>query len=378
MKKALFLVLLVVMVLSMAFAVQAEETIKIGFAFPMSGTAAMAGKYSSHGAQVLENALGGKIEINGVEYPIEFVFADTEGSEEKTVNVYQKLIEEEEVVAIVGPDSSKCALAAGPIAQNAGVSNIPSFATNTAVTQTGDYIFRACFIDPFQGAVAAAYAWESGYKTAVMMFNNADAYAVGLTDAFKESFEELGGEILGIEEYSGSDVKDYNVQLTKLAAKEADVLFLPNLNVELGLEIQQARAAGMTGPIICGDSADTPEVAQVAGDAANGVAYVSAFSAESTAPAAVEFVNAYTTLFPDELPNSNAELTYEATAMVLYALQNGGPDRESVKEALTTLEGLELPSGVMTMGADRNPVKGAVIMQYDENGVSHFVASVNP
>lgn len=378
MKKAVFVVLAVVMVLSMALAAQAEDTIKIGFAFPMSGTAAMAGKYSSHGAQVLENALGGKLEINGVEYPIEFVYADTEGSEEKTVNVYQKLIEEEEVVAIVGPDSSKCALAAGPIAQNIGVANVPTFATNTAVTQTGDYIFRACFIDPFQGSVAATYAWESGYKTAVVMFNNADAYAVGLTDAFKESFEALGGEVLGIEEYSGSDVKDYNVQLTKLAAKEADVLFLPNLNVELGLEIQQARAAGMTGPIICGDSADTPEVAQVAGDAANGVAYVSAFSAESDAPAAVEFVKAYTTLFPDELPNSNAELTYEATAMVLYALQNGGPDRESVKAALTTLEGLELPSGIMTMGADRNPVKGAVIMQYDENGVAHFVSAVNP
>ena len=105
---------------------------------------------------------------------------------------------------------------------------------------------------------------------------------------------------------------------------------------------------------------------------------VSAFSAESDAPAAVEFVKAYTTLFPDELPNSNAELTYEATAMVLYALQNGGPDRESVKAALTTLEGLELPSGIMTMGADRNPVKGAVIMQYDENGVAHFVSAVNP
>ena len=164
MRKAIFVVLTVVMVLSMAFVAQAQDTIKIGFAFPMSGTAAMAGKYSSHGAQVLENALGGKIEINGVEYPIEFVYADTEGSEEKTVNVYQKLIEEEEVVAIVGPDSSKCALAAGPIAQNSGTANVPTFATNTAVTQTGDYIFRACFIDPFQGAVAATYAWESGYR----------------------------------------------------------------------------------------------------------------------------------------------------------------------------------------------------------------------
>ena len=174
-------------------------------------------------------------------------------------------------------------------------------------------------------------------------------------------------------------MKDYNVQLTKLAAKGADVLLLPNLNVELGLEIQQARAAGITGPIICGDSADTPEVAQVAGDAANGVAYVSAFSAESTAPKAVEFVEKYTALNPGEVPNSNAELTYEATAMVLYALQNAETlDREGVKNALASLEGLELPSGVMAMGPDRNPVKGAVIMQYDAEGVAHYLASVNP
>lgn len=379
MKKALVLVLTVVMVLSMVVCAQAEDTIKIGFAFPMSGNAAMAGKYSSHGAQVLENELGGKIEIKGVEYPIEFVFGDTEGSEEKTVNVYQKLIEEEEVIAIVGPDASKCALAAGPIAQNAGCPNVATFATNTAVTQTGDAIFRACFIDPFQGDVAAAYAWDSGYKTAVIMFNNADAYAIGLKDSFVESFTARGGEVLGIEEYSGSDVKDYNVQLTKLAAKNADVLLLPNLNVELGLEIQQARTAGIACPIICGDSADTPEVAQVAGPAVDGVAYVSAFSAESTAPAAVDFVEKYVALFPDELPNSNAELTYEATAIVLNALQNAETlDREGVRAAIASLSGLELPSGVMTMGEDRNPVKGAVIMQYDAEGVSHFVASVNP
>ena len=355
------------------------ETIKIGFAFPMSGSAAMAGKYSSHGAQVIEQELGGKITLQGKEYNIEFVYMDTEGTEEKTVNVYQKLIEEEKVIAIVGPDASKCALAAGPVAQNAGCPNVATFATNTAVTETGDYIFRACFIDPFQGKVAATYCWDSGYKTACIMFNNADAYAVGLKDAFTENFEALGGKVLATEEYSGSDVKDYNVQLTKLAAQNPDCVLFPNLNVELGLQIQQARTAGITCPILCGDSADTPEVAQVAGPAAEGVAYVSAFSAESTAPAAVEFVEKYTALFPDELPNSNAELTYEATRMVLYALENATEiSREGVRDALAALDGLELPSGAMSVGEDRNPIKGAVIMEYDSEGVSHFVSSVNP
>lgn len=382
MKKVLALVLAVLMIVSMCACSSAKkedtvETIKIGLAFPMSGTAAMAGKYSTHGADVLKEELGGKITVGDKEYPVEFVTMDTEGSEEKTTNVYQKLIEEEKVIAIVGPDSSKCMLAAAPIAQNAKCPAITTFGTNTAVTEVGNYIFRACFIDPFQGSVAAAYCDQQGYKTACIMFNNADAYAVGLKDAFVENFK---GEVLAIEEYSGSDVKDYNVQLTKLAAQNPDVLLLPNLNVELGLQIQQARTAGLNCPIICGDSADTPDVANVAGPDIEGVAYVSAFSAESTDEAAKKFVDAYVKLYPDELPNSNAELTYETAKMVVWAIQNAKTlDRDGVRDALDTIDGLELPSGKMTMDpTTRNPIKGGVIMQYDAEGVTHYVSSVNP
>ena len=382
MKKVLALVLAVLMIVSMCACSSAKkedtvETIKIGLAFPMSGTAAMAGKYSTHGADVLKEELGGKITVGDKEYPVEFVTMDTEGSEEKTTNVYQKLIEEEKVIAIVGPDSSKCMLAAAPIAQNAKCPAITTFGTNTAVTEVGNYIFRACFIDPFQGSVAAAYCDQQGYKTACIMFNNADAYAVGLKDAFVENFK---GEVLAIEEYSGSDVKDYNVQLTKLAAQNPDVLLLPNLNVELGLQIQQARTVGLNCPIICGDSADTPDVANVAGPAIEGVAYVSAFSAESTDEAAKNFVDAYVKLYPDELPNSNAELTYETAKMVVWAIQNAKTlDRDGVRDALDAIDGLELPSGKMTMDpTTRNPIKGGVIMQYDAEGVTHYISTVNP
>ena len=382
MKKVLALVLAVLMIVSMCACSSGKkeatvETIKIGLAFPMSGTAAMAGKYSTHGADVLKEELGGKITVGDKEYPVEFVTMDTEGSEEKTTNVFQKLIEEEKVIAIVGPDSSKCMLAAAPIAQNAKCPAITTFGTNTAVTEVGNYIFRACFIDPFQGSVAAAYCDQQGYKTACIMFNNADAYAVGLKDAFVENFK---GEVLAIEEYSGSDVKDYNVQLTKLAAQNPDVLLLPNLNVELGLQIQQARTAGLNCPIVGGDSCDTPDVAKVAGPAIEGVAYVSAFSAESTDEAAKNFVDAYVKLYPDELPNSNAELTYETAKMVVWAIQNAKTlDRDGVRDALDTIDGLELPSGKMTMDpTTRNPIKGGVIMQYDAEGVTHYVSSVNP
>lgn len=382
MKKVLALVLAVLMIVSMCACNSAKkedtvETIKIGLAFPMSGTAAMAGKYSTHGADVLKEELGGKITVGDKEYPVEFVTMDTEGSEEKTTNVFQKLIEEEKVIAIVGPDSSKCMLAAAPIAQNAKCPAITTFGTNTAVTEVGNYIFRACFIEPFQGSVAAAYCDQQGYKTACIMFNNADAYAVGLKDAFVENFK---GEVLAIEEYSGSDVKDYNVQLTKLAAQNPDVLLLPNLNVELGLQIQQARTAGLNCPIVGGDSCDTPDVANVAGPAIEGVAYVSAFSAESTDEAAKNFVDDYVKLYPDELPNSNAELTYETAKMVVWAIQNAKTlDRDGVRDALDTIDGLELPSGKMTMDpTTRNPIKGGVIMQYDAEGVTHYVSTVNP
>lgn len=380
MKKVFALVLAVLMVCALCACGAKEgssDTIKIGLAFPMSGTAAMAGNYSTHGAEVLKQELGGKLTVGGKEYSVEFITMDTEGSEEKTTNVYQKLIEEEKVIAIVGPDSSKCMLAASPIAQNAKCPAITTFGTNTAVTEVGDYIFRACFIDPFQGSVAAAYCTQAGYQTACIMFNNADAYSVGLKDAFVENFP---GEVLAIEEYSGSDVKDYNVQLTKLAAENPDVLLLPNLNVELGLQIQQARTAGLTCPIVCGDSADTKDVANVAGAAIDGVAYVSAFSAESTDEAAKSFVDAYVGLYPDEVPNSNAELTYEACKMVIWAIQNAATlDRAGVRDALAAIDGLALPSGSMKMDAStRNPIKGGVIMQYDAEGVTHYVSTVNP
>ena len=174
-------------------------------------------------------------------------------------------------------------------------------------------------------------------------------------------------------------MKDYNVQLTKLASSNPECVFFPNLLGELGLQIQQARAAGLTCPIVCGDSADTPEVGEVAGAAVENVAYVSAFSAEATTDAAKSFVEKYTAKFDGETPNSNAELAYEATQMVLYALQNADElTREGVRDALKEIKDLELPSGKMSMAEDRNPIKGGVVMQYDADGVSHYVSSINP
>jgi len=381
----LLCIFLVATILISTFSVSAAElgeTIKIGVVCPISGSAAIAGKYIVNGVKLLEAELdsAGGIEKDGVLYPVEFIYEDNEAKEDITANVYQKLIYQDEVIAILGPDMSKAILAAGPIAQAAGVPNIGTFTTNPAVTEIGDFIFRACFIDPFQGKVAATYAWEAGYKTAGVLYNNADAYSKGLYEFFKMTFEELGGKVVEAQAYSGSDVKDYNVQLTKIKATNPDCVFMPNLLNEVGLQIKQARSIGITAPLIGGDSWDTPEVADIAGaENIKGSVYISAFSAENPDPIAQEFVTRFKEAYNGDLPNSNATLAYEAGKMIVEGIINSKTlDRKGVRDAIAQIKDLKLPSGSLTVGEDRNPIKGASVMQYDETGTARFLKVVNP
>lgn len=357
------------------------ETLKIGIVCPISGQGAAAGKYIVNGVRLIEGKLAaeGGLLVGNTRHPIKFVYEDNEAKEEITTNVYQKLINQDNVIAIAGPDMSKCILAAAPIAQRSGCVAVGTFTTNEAVTQVGDYIFRACFIDSFQGRVAATYAWEEGYKTAGIIYNNADAYAKGLYESFVECFEGLGGRIVEVQAYSGSDIKDFNVQLTKIAAANPEILFIPNMFTEIPLQVQQARAVGITCPIVGGDSMDTPDVPNLAGHKnIVGTAYVSAFSADEPNPLAKEFVKAFRDAYGMD-PNSNAVLAYESVAMILDSIQRAPTlDRAGVRDAMASIEDLQLPSGTVTVDTDRNPIKGAAILMYAENGVPKFVKTVNP
>jgi branched-chain amino acid transport system substrate-binding protein len=357
------------------------ETLRIGVVSPMSGPGATAGKYIVNGVKLLEEKLKaeGGLLVGDTRYPIEFLYEDNEAKEETTTNVYQKLINQDNVIAIVGPDMSKAILAAGPIAQSAGVVAVGTFTTNEAVTQVGDYIFRACFIDPFQGKAAATYAWDAGFKTAAVIYNNADAYSKGLYENFELAFTELGGEIVEVQAYSGSDIKDYNVQLTKIKAANPDVVFIPNMFTEIPLQVRQARELGITAKFVGGDSMDAPEVAQLAGfENIEGTAYVSAFSPDNPDPVAQEFVKAFNDAYGMN-PNSNAVLAYEAAMMILESIKNAATvDRKGVRDAMASLKDLHLPSGTITVGPDRNPIKGAAILMYNSEGVPEFVVNVNP
>jgi len=355
-----------------------ENVIKIGVIAEISGDAAVAGKYVVNGAKLLESEIAaeGGLTINGTTYKIEFVYEDNESKEDVTVNAMQKLINQENVIAVIGPASSKRSLVSFPIAQQAGVVAITSYGTNEAVTQIGDYCFRACFIDSFQGYAAAKHMKDEGYKKVAILFNNADAYSVGLKDAFIENFT---GEVVAIESYSGSDTTDFNVQLAKIAAEKPDALFFPNLYLELPLQIQQARNANLTCPIVTGDSADNPEILALAGlDNLKGVRYISAFAGDSTDEYTAKFAKAYKEMFGEEA-NGDAVLIYEAGMMVIEGLKTAKKiDRASLRDAIANIKDLKVPTGVITVGEDRNPIKGAVVMEYDGEGQRHFLTVVNP
>jgi len=359
----------------------ASDEIKIGVVCPISGQSAIAGEYIKNGIDLIVDQLAkdGGLDVKGKKVQVKFIYEDNEAKPETTANVYRKLIDQDKVIAIVGPDMSKCILASGPIAQAAKIPAIGTFTTNEQVTKVGDFLFRACFIDPFQGKVMAQYAADTlGAKTAGILYNNADDYSKGLMENFTKAFEEKGGKVVEAQAYGGADVKDFNAQLTKIKAANPEVLFMPNQFGEVPLQMKQARQMGITAQFLGGDSWDSPDVPNIAGvDIVEGSAFDAAFSPDDPSPICQDFVKKYNDKYGKN-PNSNAVLAYEAAMVVLEGIKNAETlDGQGVRDAMAKIQNLEVPSGTITFDENRNPVKGAVVNVY-KGGVPSYVTTVNP
>lgn len=383
-KKLVGIALCAVLLLNVAACGKSEtevpDVVKIGFAGTLSGENALVGQYQKNAIKVVENELAendGCIEIMGKPVKVEIVLEDTEAKADICTNVYRKFVDDYGCTAIVGPNESSSALAACPVAQEAEVPTVAVFATNEEVTNVGDYIFRACYVDDFQGEVAASFAAsELKAKTAAVMFSNADAYSKYLKDAFVNEFEAQGGEVVAIEQYAGADVKDFNAQLINIAAKDPEVLFLPNQVGELPLQIQQARSMGITASFLGGDSWDLNTLVEVAGeDMVEGAYYVAPFSSSDSSEAAQSWVKAYNEV-AGENPGSHATLAYEALHIVLDALTKIETfEGSSLRDALFNTD-IVLPSGRVTMDENGDPQKGAVILQY-QSGIGEYVTTID-
>ena len=356
----------------------AKETneIKIGGIFPLSGAVAVYGVECKNGIDLaIEeiNAAGG---INGKN--VVLISEDDEGNPDKTVNAYQKLTSKDGAKIIIGSLTSGCTQAITNRAQAQKVVQIAPAATAPAITDAGDYIFRACFIDPFQGTVGGRFAAENlKAKKAAILYDIGNDYSIGLYENFKIAFEKAGGQVVAAESYSTGD-KDFNAQLTKIKTANPDVVYLPDYYGTVALIAKQLRAQGITAPMIGADGWDG--IIDNAGDEVLNGFYSNHYAADSTDPRVVNFVKAYEAKF-NSTPVSFAALAYDCVFLLKDAMEKSGKtDATTLKDTLKDISGSYV-TGTLSFDENRNPVKSAVMMEIvkkDGKLTPVYNATINP
>lgn len=350
--------------------------IKIGVVAPLTGDVATFGASTKNGAELAVKQVNDKGGVLGKK--IVLVMEDDKNQPTETAAAVQKLITQDKVVAVVGSVASKCTLAGAPIAQANKVVMISGTSTNEKVTQVGDYVFRACFIDPFQGAVGAKFAFENlKAKSAACLFDVTNDYTKGLAEEFKKNFEKLGGKIVEYQTYNVGD-QDFKPQLTKIKAKNPEVLYLSDYYNTVGLIAKQAREMGIKAALLGGDGWDSADLTKIGGPAIEGGYFSNHYSKDAKNPEAVEFLAAYTAAYKAD-PDALAALAYDATMILVDGMKRAGKiDSTAIKDALHQTKDFKAVSGNITIDpATRNPIKSATILKV-QGGKFAFEAIVNP
>ena len=349
--------------------------IKIGVVLPLTGTVSSFGKSGQNGIKLLEEQVNKAGGVNGRN--IKFFFEDDEGKPESATTVGTKLISSDKVVAIVGPLTSGAAIALGPIATQNKIPMITGTGTNPDVTiKGGAFVFRACFIDPFQGTVIAKYAYEDlKAKTAAILYDNSNDYSKGLAEFFEKSFVAAGGKIVAKETYATDD-KDFKAQLTKIKPTNPDVLILPDYYATVGNIAKQARAIDIKIPLMGGDGWDSGDLFKVGGDAVNNSYLSDHYSAQDTSAEVVQFQKDYKAKYSED-PDAMAVLNYDAAKILVEAIRAAKKtDGVSIQTALKKTD-ISVVSGKVTFDKNRDAVKSAVILKVAD-GKFNFVKKVNP
>ncbi len=251
--------------------------------------------------------------------------------------------------------------------------------TNPKVTEVGDYIFRVCFTDPFQGTVVAKFAVEKlNAKTAAIFVDKKSDYSVGLADFFKKAFVERGGTIVEEQSYSSGDI-DFKGQLTNIRSKNPDIVMLPGYYTEVGLILKQARELGIKSKFLGGDGWDSPKLFEIGGQALIGSYFSNHYSVEDPDPKVKEFVDKFKKLYNNELPDSMAVLGYDAGMVLVDALNRATSlDRKSIRDALAATKDFRGVTGLITIDSNRNASKAAVVVEVTDGGGLKFVTRVDP
>jgi branched-chain amino acid transport system substrate-binding protein len=351
-----------------------SKDIRIGGVGPLTGEAATFGASTKNGYDLAVAEWNAKGGVLGKQ--VKMTFADDKGDPAEGATVYTKLIEQDKSCAIVGTVMSKVSLAGAPICQNSKIPMIATASTNPKVTLVGDYIFRACFIDPFQGTVGAKFAFDDlKARKAACLFDVGNDYTKGLSEFFKAKFTALGGQVVGFEGHA-TGTTDFKAQLTKVLAAAPDVLYVSDYYNDVALIAKQARELGFKGPLVGGDGWDSPKLVEVGGAAVEGCYFTNHYSQDDTSPLVQSFVKNYTAKY-GAAPDALAALGFDATNIMLDAIQRAGStDGDKIREALVKTD-LKTVTGQVKFDGDRNPVKSAVIIEI-KGGKQTYKTTVNP
>ncbi|MDD7015045.1 MAG: ABC transporter substrate-binding protein [Treponema sp.] len=336
------------------------NTIKVGGIAPLSGEVAVYGVECKNGIDLAVeeiNAAGG---VLGQQF--EFIFEDDQGKSDQSVNVYKKLVAKDGVGLIVGSLTSGCTQAVAQQAQSNEVLQIAPAATATSVTSVGNYVFRACYTDPFQGRVAGKFAAVNlGAKKAAVLYDIGNDYSSGLKDNFVSEFQAQNGTVVSIESYKTND-KDFNTQLTKIKSLNPDVVYLPDYYGTVALIASQLRSVGITAPIVGADGWDGLTGMDGVGDEVVGGYYSNHYADDSDKEVVQEFVKKFNDKYGKK-PNSFAALGYDSVYMLKDAIvKAGSTEPAAVRDALASIDG-DYVTGHIVFDEDRNPVKDAVMVE---------------
>jgi branched-chain amino acid transport system substrate-binding protein len=352
----------------------AQDTIKIGEFASLTGGSASFGQ-SSHKGTALAideiNAAGGVLGKK-----LQLITEDDQSQAGQPATIVQKLIAQDRVVAILGEVASSKSLEAAPICQQNGIPMITPASTNPKVTEVGDYIFRVCFIDPFQGTVMAKFALSRGWKKVAVLTDVKQDYSVGLGEFFVKYFKEHGGEIVREQKYSSGD-KDFKPQLTSLKAAQPDAIFVPGYYAEVALIGKQARLLGLKMPLLGGDGWVGDSLLKVAGSSLDGSFFSCHFSADDRNPVVQNFVAKFRARYRDT-PDDMAALGYDSAMILAEAIKRAGTtDGAKLREAIAATKGHHGITGNITLDDKRNAAKPAVILTI-ANGGFKFQQTVAP
>lgn len=353
----------------------ASGDIVIGHYASMTGNTAHFGQDTDKAARLAAEQLNQAGGVLGRQLKV--VTLDTRGDGAEAANAVTRLIDVEKSTAILGEVSSSLSLQGGPIAQRRKIPMVSPSSTNPKVTQIGDYVFRVCYIDPFQGKVMATFAKGTLKLDKVAILKDVkNDYSKGLADAFQKAFTASGGTIAVEQSYSAGDT-DFSAQVTAIKSSGAQAIWVPGYYSEVAAIARTAARLGVKVPLLGGDGWDAPELFSIGGDALNGSYFSNHFAPDQASPKAQKFVADFTAKY-GQPPTGLGALGYDGVLVIADAIKRAGSAEPSkVRDALAATKDLEAVTGTLTMDKERNPEKSVVVLKID-GGKAKYETLVKP